>query len=133
MTPKQFLEDTIAYYSVNPQERRCKNYRGMCSYSPRTVEKEGKSEGCAIGRHLSPEAQEQWDTYDDNDSVIGMKNRTELFASTAPEWMQTMNERFLRDVQRMHDVDGYWNENGLSAEGLEKVDLIKKEYASILN
>jgi len=45
MTEKQFFEETIAYYSVDPLNRLCmKDDSSICKYSPKSVGKEGLSE-----------------------------------------------------------------------------------------
>jgi len=47
------LEETVSYYSENPSERRCK-VGTECKYSPTSLGLKN-SEGCAIGRKLSPQ------------------------------------------------------------------------------
>ena len=125
MTPQELLEDTIAYYSVNPAERRCKAIIGSCHYSPKTANKP-TSDGCAIGRHLSDEVKEKFDFRGGSIYFI-KKYALELFA-LAPQWMQDMDIDFLRNIQGLHDVSDFWNETGLSQEGKECVEQIKNKF-----
>ena len=124
MTPLELLNDTIAYYSVNPAERRCQA-NGSCCYSPKT-NYIPTSDGCAIGRHLDGDVKEKFDFR--GGSIYSIKkNVLELFA-LAPQWMQDMHIYFLQDIQGLHDNPDYWNETGLSEEGKERVDEIKKRF-----
>jgi hypothetical protein len=123
MTKLELLEDTIAYYSVNPSERRCINDKRDCKYSNILVNKP-HSEGCAIGRHLNKEdalALDELGAFSASDLVAD-------FPHYLPVWMKEMNGDFLDAIQRLHDTSYYWDDNGLSADGKIFVDNLKKEY-----
>lgn len=130
MTKEQFLQDTIDYYSVDPENRRCINGT-TCAYSPANANKEGKSEGCAIGRHLSPEVQTKFDKGINctplNLTIFAIMNNQEA-RKLLPEWMQKMDASFLSDVQCLHDINTYWDSNALSNKGKERVNTIIAEH-----
>lgn len=100
MTKEEFLLDTVKYYSRDTN-RRCKKDR--CYYSPNSADKEGISEGCAIGRHLSPELQRKLDSLED--SGVAYEHIFQLLPSS----LQELGQEFLADVQCFHDADRFWN------------------------
>ena len=123
MTPQELLQDTIAYYSVNPAERRCRSLYS-CNYSPIKINKP-LSEGCAIGRHLDEDVKIKFDNYYDIKSINF--EYPDIFA-LAPQWMQDMDIDFLQAIQNLHDYSDYWGETGLSEFGKERVDEIKEKF-----
>ena len=131
MTQEQLLKDTINYYSANPAKRRCVNKKlGACYYSPKRAYKP-LSEGCAIGRHLTPEAKIAFDDLASSDSdMTTISAIMEVGANKAmmPSWMQKMNHEFLRRVQGLHDRSEYWDVQGLTGRGKEIVNDIITEY-----
>ena len=139
MTELELLEDTIKYYSENP-ERRCVNVKS-CYYSPITANKESISEGCAIGRHLDKDFALQIDKLDSNDKfygdsgiikVLSFMLKEEENKSKFPDWMLKMSPDFLSEIQGLHDVNSNWDKNGLTQEGLEYVNEIKNKLAKNL-
>lgn len=117
MTQEEYLLDTLEYYSVDPINRRCisESIEIGCRYSPVTIKKEGLSEGCGIGRKLSPEAALEWDKLGTT-TIYRIFLRPEMKV-LAPEWMQEMDVDFLSDIQRLHDVSYNWCDKGLSNYG----------------
>jgi hypothetical protein len=137
MTELELLEDTIKYYSENP-ERRCVS-TVSCYYSPITANKESISEGCAIGRHLDKDFALQIDKDDadfDGDSgiiqVLSVMLEKEENKSKFPDWMLKMSPSFLSEIQGLHDANSHWDKNGLTQEGLEYVKEIKNKLAKNL-
>lgn len=118
MTQEQFLTDTIEYYSKDPSRRRCMNAEGTCKYSP-VVARITTSEGCAIGRHMTPENQEIADKSEKNLLLLLLD-----YPSLFPEWMREMNHPFLYGVQKLHDADLNWEVTGLSNDGIGNVNEI---------
>lgn len=116
MTQEQFLLDTVEYYSTDTNRRCVSSNNGGCKYSPVNAHKEGISEGCAIGRHLSPELQLKLDN-----RVGGTSVAYDGIFEQLPEWMKELTQDFLRKIQSLHDSDEYWNEKGLSLNGKEKL------------
>ena len=120
MTRLEFLEDTIKYYSEDTS-RRCLD-GGFCLYSPINA-CNNNSEGCAIGRHLTPKLQLLLDKTENNSSVGNGKVFKKL-----PKWMRELGQDFLSDMQELHDEEYNWDEGGLTELGKERVQEIKSEY-----
>jgi hypothetical protein len=119
-----FLEDTLAYFSVDPEKRRCTRNNdgtGFCSYSPATVQKTETSEGCAIGRHLPPELQLELD------EVQGTVGNLEVWL-LIPAELKELGRDFLADVQLLHDTSRHWTAGGLSDSGKQYVEEIRMDY-----
>ena len=116
------LQDTIQYYSQDPIGRRCKDL-DLCCYSPKTVRKESSSEGCAVGRLLSAELREKLDR---DYSGIGVSNDTLFYE--LPQAIQDLGQLFLARLQFLHDVDKYWNSEGLTEEGKEYARQIEENF-----
>ena len=120
----EFLEDTIQYYSENV-ERRC-TLKGRCTYSPVNVGKQDVSEGCAIGRHMTPANAVKADLL--KSSYEGAVS-AQFIATDAPELlpndMLKLGGNFLRAAQGLHDDDRYWFLGGLTDTG-------KKQYKWIV-
>lgn len=121
MTRLELLEDTVNWFSANPN-RRCINPDRRCCYSPQSLPNNSKTTGCAIGRHLSPELALYLDeNYTNNSSV------SEVFHNL-PEDLQILGVDFLLNVQDLHDTDAYWGKNGLTEAGQRYVNKIKEEF-----
>jgi len=127
MTQLEFLNDTIAYYSVDPVNRRCTDKEGNCKYSPKTVNKVGLSEGCAIGRKLPPNVQVLLDS-SSYGSIDCIKRDDPVKYDKLPEWMKEFPILFLEAVQRLHDNAAFWTDTGLSESGIAKVNEIKQRF-----
>lgn len=113
------LQDTVNYYEKNP-DRRCVSSTG-CRYDSKTLGLEG--EGCAIGRLVTEETREKLDIYPD--LAVGGKNfKGNQIADI--QWGEYINSNidFFTDLQGLHDEDGYWNEVGLTDEGVERYEYI---------
>jgi hypothetical protein len=125
MTQEQLLKDTINYYSANPAKRRCiSNRSSTCYYSPEKAKKPLR-EGCAIGRHLAPKTKIAFDALASSMFAISAISAImEVGANKAmmPDWMQKMNPEFLRRVQGLHDWSEYWDVQGLTRDGKERVN-----------
>lgn len=116
MTQEEFLLSTIEYYSADTNRRNKTPY--VCCYFPLKP----NSEGCAIGRWLKPELAKELDSM----GYTAVK-RQEVF-NRLPIKLKKLTSSFLQDIQELHDYDSYWEESGLSKEGIEKVNQIIKNY-----
>lgn len=121
MTKKEFLDDMVAFYSVDPIDRRAVNY-DVCKYKTT----DGKK--CAIGRWILDENYDKdfegngiqsWKTYESTGKTI---------LQSLPEEIQLLGDEFLRDVQNLHDNRTYWDDKGLSVAGKINYDAIDKRY-----
>lgn len=133
MTLKQkqleFLNDTIEYYSTDTNRRCVDDFSDNCFYSPVTANKESISDGCAIGRHLTPELKLELDkTFNDinNDESAGVNNE-EIF-NQLPDNLKELNQGFLVNIQQLHDISDFWTSKGLNITGITYVENIKQIY-----
>lgn len=117
MTKNEFFLDMLQYYAVDPLTRRCID-NGYCTYSPVTSNKVGQSEGCAIGRKLTPDNAL---TLDKIQKGFGVNSVMAREPELLPEWMKDLGSRFLGDVQNFHDISTNWQAIGLSEKGKIKV------------
>jgi hypothetical protein len=124
---KEFLDETVEYYSANPEGRRCTSMIG-CHYSPQTARKFG-SEGCAIGRKMTPLNAIKADRL----YTGGVKTLLREFPDLLPENLRRMPENFLVSVQNLHDSPMYWTSTGLSVFGKELVAQIRETYINASN
>lgn len=127
MTKEEFLLDTLEYYSGH-LERRCEA-DGVCKYSPKAVNKQGKTEGCAIGRHLSEEGKLAFDNLPLNGITHIRQDYPVTFAKYAPLWMQEMDTFYLSAIQALHDSDDNWTDKGLSYYGKREVKTIIENFS----
>lgn len=116
-----FLEETVNHYNST---NRCVNTsNGECYYHPATLDLEGVSQGCAIGRHLDPELAKRLDIEFNRVPVSDDKVFVLL-----PDNLKELGEEFLSHIQLLHDTDPYWNTTGLSKQGEIFVDRIKEQF-----
>ena len=88
---------TRKYYEADPQNRRCVNEDGNCTYTW------GKSH-CAVGRYLKKEYQrENWE-YNDDTSVNSLPYLDDLLKPA----VQGLSEDFWRRLQDIHDEHANW-------------------------
>jgi hypothetical protein len=97
-TREEVLQDAIDYYWGKP-ERRCVKEHGTCSYIP-----QGESEGCAIGRLVSPEIAEELGKNGYGICVISQFEKL-------PEWMKVMRQKFWVKMQVLHDCRYFANKD----------------------
>lgn len=107
------LNDTIAHFNL---KNRCVNRYGDCRYI--VVEKD-KVRGCAIGRLIKDK--ELCKRLDKRGPV------SEVFRFL-PQFLKDLGERFLTVVQRLHDDEQNWREDGLSERGRDKAKAIRQKY-----
>lgn len=116
------LQDTVQYYSQDPEGRRCKDLNECC-YSPKTIGKEATSEGCAVGRLLPTELQELLDR---DFEGIGVSNDHLFYA--LPQEIQDLGQAFLARLQFLHDIEEYWDSEGLTESGKEYARQIEENF-----
>lgn len=117
----EILEDTVKYYSEDTN-RRCMHVdTETCYYAPESLGKQEISNGCAVGRLLSPELRKQIDEYGPISIDTVMRDEDiEL-----PLEVRELTADFLMKLQDLHDKQLHWNKEGLTQEGLDKVQEIK--------
>lgn len=120
MTKKEFLLDTLEYYTQDPKGRTCES-GGVCGYSSIFLGKQDTSEGCALGRYMSEEFAK---FADDSGNSIKRLQGEEGF----PEKLKNLPHLFLQDVQTLHDISRYWTDSGLSVDGIKYLEEIMEEW-----
>lgn len=116
------LNETVAYYSEDTN-RRCSNNERFCAYDPATVGKEGISEGCAVGRLLSPQLKKELDK---KYPPISKPSGVHSIFEELPKSIQYYGKEFLTQLQSLHDQSFYWDHNALSVAGKREIENIKK-------
>lgn len=106
-----FLIDMCNNFNCTNRGTYKERYSHFCSYSA----------GCTIGKHLSPELCAKLDSSETVEEF-------ELLFKEFPQWMQNLGSEFLLAAQSLHDCPTYWNEQGLSDQGIRFRDYIVKEF-----
>lgn len=126
----QIIEETVAYYSENPKERRGLNENESCVYS-----NEEQTRFCAVGRvlinplDLENKVQEHSNYSDGTIDTIGREysgNIQEVFK----EQYRGHEMSFWRELQILHDdfTYRYWTDDSITEEGLLYVKKLKEKY-----
>lgn len=100
----------LAYYTADTN-RRCTSDGDTCFYSPVTAEKEGKSEGCWVGKDMTPENRLKADALGIV-SVCALKVQALL-----PDNLKVLPIDYLMMCQKFHDTDEHWDNKGLTGKG----------------
>lgn len=103
------------------------NQRIQCKYSPKTLNLEGKSKGCAIGCHLTEENAVLLDEKLHATASIHYVMLDSECINLLPKWMQKMDPNFLQAIQSLHDNKINWDENGVTALGMSEYKKIKQK------
>lgn len=113
-----FLNETIAFYNSNNRGVGEPGVNKSCVYSATAT-----SPGCAIGRHIDPDLAKSLD-----ESPTGSGIVNDPVFNKMPEKLKELTQPFLCQMQSLHDEENFWNENGLSKLGEERVKDIKKTF-----
>lgn len=116
LTFEEIINDTLEYYSKDPDSRRCKSDEHSF-YSPINADKPN-SEGCAVGRYLTESQQNECDLKPD--TAINSIHYQHL-----PEFINNNIEFFSR-LQSFHDDDRCFKNNKVTEFGLFTIDKLKK-------
>lgn len=119
----QKLADNLDYFVSNPK-RRC--FLGVygCKYHGETLGI--KTKGCFIGALLPVATRRMLD----ENKVTNIFNVIEYCKENnikLPK-MITDNRNLMSYFQLLHDANHFWNENGLSNEGISELNFIINEY-----
>lgn len=109
---REILEDTIQHFNSN--NRSVVNNNRRCLYS---------GNGCAIGRLIKDK--ELCLTLDD---LNGGWSDTSVVSvwPLLPDELKELGQKFLVSLQTLHDIEEYWDINGLSVSGhLKHLDIAK--------
>jgi hypothetical protein len=130
MTKLELLEDTVKYYSEDTSRRavvKLKSGATECMYTT------DDGQHCAVGRWLQPSYQNTGWTDNDKCSADDLLNgcnvndyryeADDLFVEGVrhiPAW-------FWMDLQQLHDNNVFWDKDGLTEAGVEKVDELRED------
>ncbi len=107
---KQFLIETANHFNSN---NRGVSEKGFCSYT----------NGCAIGIHMDKRIAIFADRKTTISEVIN--------AGLMPRHLTQLRIEVLVKVQELHDINTYWDENGLSDQGLLRFNFIVNDIEQI--
>tara|TARA_R100000742_G_C4277210_1_gene98892 strand:+ start:472 stop:885 length:414 start_codon:yes stop_codon:yes gene_type:complete len=130
MTKLELLEDTVKHYSEDTSRRAVVKLESGATECMYTTD---DGQHCAVGRWLQP-IYKNTDWMDNegcsaNDLLKGCNVNDyryevdELFVEGVrhiPAW-------FWMDLQQLHDNDDFWDEDGLTEAGVEKVDKLRED------
>lgn len=119
-TKIDIINETVEYYSVDPVARRSRASDGTCKY----FGEDGKM--CAFARYAHP----GW--LDELKLLEGWSADTCLCVKGIPlndEVKHFSNDgEFWVAVQKLHDIDTYWDSTGLTESGVTEMQRLKQKY-----
>lgn len=107
MTEKEIIIETINYYTLN--NRATKGY--MCVYNTN----DGKC--CAFSRMVKPELRPKL-----IEGTGANENLRKLGMHILQDQYQGHSNKFYKFLQDLHDKSLYWNEFGINAAGLKRIE-----------
>ena len=111
MTPLELIDETIDFYGADPKGRRARNWLGCCEY----ITRDGKM--CAIGRCLENNFRRQaWAC-----------SFCYVLTKMKPEY-RIDDFTFWTNLQRLHDIHDYWDEKGLTKQGVKFANYMRRTY-----
>jgi len=135
LSSKEILQETIEYYGKDPDERRAVKHNS-CVYNYKT---EYTIKHCAVGRCLLPKYQlmsnATWnedvsaaDLAEAQNHYNGLEDKYDLpekylsLDDMLQEKYRGRTTRFWVELQNLHDRKKYWDQNGLTPEGIKYID-----------
>jgi hypothetical protein len=106
------LAKNLAYYTVDPDKRRCSSELGRCKYSGTNVGK--KTKGCFVGSLMSAKDRIKADQH--FSSVGSLIEGAESVGIKLPKIISE-NRGIMTAFQSLHDESDNWSSNGLSFKG----------------
>ena len=103
----QTLNETISFYSDDPEKLRGVGSDGECKYFC-----DDSGNRCAIGRLMTVDEAKKAQREGESQGVSFLYNTKIL-----PEALMEYPSWFLSHLQVLHDSNDYWNSDGLSEEG----------------
>lgn len=123
LTKLAIIEETVEYYSKNPEERRAITEEGGYAYMNTT------GNMCAVGRCLVDACSFSLEFNDYFSTVANKVNDVVKLQNYFKEEYQGHDYKFWSDLQTIHDLDSNWDYKGLTKLGEERVERIKRKYA----
>jgi len=130
MTKEEIIDETVAYYSEDVNRRS--KYMGTCAYNSYYGL---ENRHCAIGRCMQQHYKDQGTSLHNNYecdidcflSDLGLNNIDLILE----EKYHGHDLKFWIELQRLHDLDCNWTNNGLTMMGVDKVKEIKQIFGII--
>lgn len=125
LSKREILNEMIAYYSEDTS-RRSNGVQGGCVYN------NSVGDHCAVGRCFKPEYKDQGTDLIGNEET-SVEDLVEIHELNSIDDLldpvyQGHELQFWKDLQILHDFDRYWDENGLSELGIERVKIIRENF-----
>jgi len=121
MTKKEIIIETVNHYSPNPQQLRSK-FGISCLYNG------ANNTHCAVGRCMLTKYKKQGKNLGFNtNSVHYIKPINSIDDILLPKY-RGHSVDFWGDLQKLHDTDGFWLDNGLSEHGEIRYKKLLEEY-----
>lgn len=108
----KFLKEMIAYYSEDVNRRATNETTGACYYLDKNT-----GNKCAIGRYIIDENSLEFSG--------GFKKLINSYPNCIPESIKCLGDEFLSHIQDLHDINLYWDKDGLNDRGIERIKNIK--------
>lgn len=120
-TMLEILEETVAFYSEDP-DRRGTDDVGTCVYFDYKTKKK-----CAVGRCLDPKKTDLKRISNFNPSARELEDfcKTENIRYKFKDGYQSHSYQFWDYLQKLHDDIGNWSDTGLTHKGKQLVKDIK--------
>lgn len=123
LTKLQIIEETVNFYSEDPSRRSKYGSSNTCAYNG-----PGNTH-CAVGKCLMSKYKKQGQKLlGNNDGVNSLyeyHNFNSLDKMLSPKYRGHAGT-FWASLQNLHDGDQYWTETGLSSQGKEYVDRLRR-------
>lgn len=123
MTKLEIIEETVVFYSKDPEGRR-----SMIGYECAYNSNQGHH--CAVGRCFSEDYKlEGLDLPGNEKNTSGLAeiNNVDL-DSMLSNGYKGHNEIFWSDLQLLHDISSHWNADSISDKGKDYVKELKAKY-----
>jgi hypothetical protein len=121
MTKQDIINKLESYTSTT----RAKTKLGNCVYYDVVT-----GNRCAIGILIPEEDAKYLNTvykYKSITELYGIRNELE-FPESLRKLFKDHDDKFLQDVQDIHDGDNYWDHIGLTQRGVNAIDRLKDRY-----
>ena len=125
MTKLELLEDTVKYYSIDTSRRavvKLESGATACRYTT------DDGQHCAVGRWLQPNYKNtKWVDNEGCSADDLLKDSWYEVDDLFIEGVRHIPAWFWMDLQQLHDNDVFWDKDGLTEAGVEKVDELRED------
>lgn len=122
MTKLEIIEETVEYYSEDVSRRSTIENGSICRYINH------KGQNCAFSRILTEEGKRVANEYE-GDVAISLLGKDVIKEKHFKDGYYHKPDLFYSDLQNLHDLSNYWDEDGLTKNGKLYVKELKEIYA----